>query len=648
MRIRSNIFLWGFLAVVLPMLVLALAATYYAQNAHINKVNREISTTLTALSAELERRVHEDRQIALGLSRAAPVQAFIPVLYNVKYQIEHDDVTQLTADVNRYFEGFGTILPGIFYLRVLDAQGNTMVKVSHKTRSKSVYDSIYGYSYVEQEVGSKKFVDRLAQLPANDVSVTVLPHNGAQSELLKDLRLLDYVVPLYSKDEWVGALTVTIIGEHIDQILTHAVRPYNGSLYLIENNPESRNRHGLVLFSDSEKLHLAQARREIINLRSLNMQTFLENIIHQPSGVYKLDSRSDSPASQLHYTELFPYQNSLVNWILTLKIQDAEITEPFNRIRMAIAAIASISLLISLVVTQFWSRQLTRPIYSLMNALRLFGSGDKQQRADISPRIDELKDLADEFNNMAEILSEAEQAREKAEQMMLQTAKLASIGQMAAGIGHEINNPLNNILSYSKLILRAIDSLPEDKRKLMANDLQSLREETLRASEIVKGIMNFARQVPPQYSEFEITPWLENTINFAWQQARENNITLKLYAENLGSIQGDRSQLQQALLNLLLNAIYASPSDATVIIEAKITLNKLVVQVIDQGSGIDKATMQHIFDPFFTTRTEGSGTGLGLSISLGIVEHHNGTLSLENNKGVGGVTATMTLPLQNA
>ena len=625
------------------MLVLGLAATFYAQHTHISKVNREVSASLTALSAEVERRMREDQNIALGLSLAAPVQAYIPLLYNVKYRMEHDNVEALTNDVNRYFEGLGTILPGIFFLRILDAEGNTLIKVNQQKRFKPVYESLYGYSHVEHEIGSDKLVKQLSQLPANDVHVMVLPHNAAQSELLKDLRMLDYVVPLYSKDEWVGALTLTILGEHVDQILANAVRTYDGKLYLVENNPENRTRHGMVLFSDREHLRFSQARLEIKNMQSLGMKSFMENIINQPSGVFKMEEQN----SQLHYTELFPYQNTLISWLLVSKISDEVITEPFNRIRTAIAAIATIILMISLIVTQFWTRQLTRPVRNLISTFKAFATGDKTLRASEAARIDELKELEVAFNGMAETLSQAEQARNKAEQMMLQTAKLASIGQMAAGIGHEINNPLNNILSYSKLLMRAIETLPDDKRRILASDLKSLREETLRASDIVKGIMNFARQVPPQYTNFEIQPWLENTISLAKQHAQEKNITLKLYSMETDSLQGDRSQLQQALLNLIINAIHASNNETTVIIDVRELEGKLIIKVIDQGQGIDEQTMQHIFDPFFTTKEQGSGTGLGLSISLGIVEHHNGTLSLKNNEE-GGVTATMAIPLNIA
>lgn len=240
---------------------------------------------------------------------------------------------------------------------------------------------------------------------------------------------------------------------------------------------------------------------------------------------------------------------------------------------------------------------------------------------------------------MADTVKKSEQGRERAENMMLQSAKLASIGQMAAGIGHELNNPLNNILSYAKLLERNASDTVAVQR-----DIRSMREEALRASEIVKGILNFARQVPPQYSQFNVNEWLDSTITLVQQTARGRAIKLEVKSAYEGMLEGDRGQLQQVMVNLLLNAIQASERDSTVTIETVVQYELLHVRIKDQGTGIEEAVLDKIYDPFFTTKAEGDGTGLGLSISLGIIEHHHGTLDIRNNQGQ-GVTATITLPL---
>jgi two-component system NtrC family sensor kinase len=351
----------------------------------------------------------------------------------------------------------------------------------------------------------------------------------------------------------------------------------------------------------------------------------------------------------MHYfVELFPYQNKLASWILTSRIESKVISSPFNQIRMWIWAIAGAALIISLLLTDIGSRMIARPICRLSTNLKAYADGDHKQRVKTKEAIDEIASLAEAFNYMADTLDDAQQERDRAQHMVLQSSKLASIGEMAAGIGHEINNPLNNILSYTKLISRSIakNSADLETRELtrLQNDLDSLRDEALRASDIVRGILNFARQVPPEYSTFAIQPWLENTLALVQQTAKSKHVKLTLNYTGYDELQGDRNQLQQALINLLLNAIHASPHDDEVIISAIIDEDRLIINVTDHGPGISQADMDRIYDPFFTTKTEGEGSGLGLSISLGIIEHHHGTLVITNNDDK-GATASMILPM---
>jgi two-component system NtrC family sensor kinase len=274
--------------------------------------------------------------------------------------------------------------------------------------------------------------------------------------------------------------------------------------------------------------------------------------------------------------------------------------------------------------------------------MRAYASGERDQRVQ-SKGADEIRMLGESFNDMADTLNTADAEREHAQHILMQHAKLASIGQLAAGIGHEINNPLNNILTLSKFIERAA---PEGNDRIH-KDIQSLREETLRASEIVKGVLNFARQVPPAFTQFDVETWVNDTLALVRQEAFRKHISLQTHIDYTGMLHGDRSQLQQVLINLLINAIQASVEDSTVTIQVRKENESLYLAVSDSGIGIDERDMDRIFDPFFTSKDVGEGNGLGLSVSLGIVEQHDGELWLENNE-TGGVTAIVTLPLVHA
>jgi two-component system NtrC family sensor kinase len=144
---------------------------------------------------------------------------------------------------------------------------------------------------------------------------------------------------------------------------------------------------------------------------------------------------------------------------------------------------------------------------------------------------------------------------------------------------------------------------------------------------------------------FEVQPWLENTLALVNQAARSKQLQLQVDCGYAGELEGDRNQLQQALINLLLNAIQASPTDGLITLSCIKQNEQLIFRITDQGPGISGQDRDHIFDPFFTTKGEGEGSGLGLSISLGIIEYHQGSLEIANNPDA-GVTVTVMLPLR--
>jgi two-component system NtrC family sensor kinase len=643
-RIRTNIFIWLFVAIVVPLTVLTLGATYYSEYTYQREVNREVSTSLNNIATTIKRELAANRNLTLGISQAPAVQAFLPVLHDISRSELPPSSSKLRRQVSHYFEGFQTILPGRFILRILDAQGNTVVKVNHSRISPAIYESLSGLRYVEEELNDPNFVNTLSQLPADEVSTLTLPHNQRQADPAQNFLVQDALVPLYFDTEYVGALVFTTAGEEFDRLLDHATRLYSGQLLIAELNTDNPAQHGMRLYDEMEDLRFSRLQADPKILQAPYAAAFLEYAADKQEGIF------DTPdGQQIYYTELFPYPNQFTVWLVASRIHTDQISAPFTRIRMGIWLFATAALFISLLLTDLGARRIARPLCQLASHIKAFADGDRQQHVTTRQPTDEVRALTSAFNYLTDTLQTAETERDRAQHMVLQSNKLASIGQMAAGIGHEINNPLNNILSYTKLLSRNLEQhegkLDSASHQQLLADLQSLREETLRASEIVKGILNFARQVPPQYSRFTVQPWLENTLSLVRQAAKTRQVQLEVHNSYEGELEGDRGQLQQALVNLLLNAIQASPSDSTVRLNAHSEDEQLIITVTDEGTGISEDTLDNIFDPFFTTKPEGEGSGLGLSISLGIVERHQGQLEIANNPH-GGVTATITLPLQ--
>ena len=645
MRIRSHIFISVFLATVVPLVALALVASYYSEYSYQREIKREIISSLNGVTVDISHELQNSQNLVLGISRATPVKSFLPILNSISKEENHPGIRLLRRKINRYLEGFQTIIPGEFTIRVLDYRGNTLVKVSQSKTSQAQLESLQGINYVEQQVANSKDLQALENLPTDEVSFFTYPHNELKDENNFANPLLDFAVPLYAQNKWLGTLVVTLSGEQIDRIINNATRLYKGKIFIAENNPENTNRHGLLIYDEKLKLYIAQSRSSFITLaKQLSNQVFGESI-QSEEGLIKQDD------THLYYSEFYPYPNRLIGWVITTQIDEKTISAPFANNRIAIWLFAATALLVTLIMTGFAVRKISMPICNLASQLKSFADGKYEQRANTKQSMAEIEVLSSSFNYMADTLVKTQSERDKAQDMVLQDNKLASIGQMAAGIGHEINNPLNNILSFSTLISRTISKNAADIEtntlSKLQQDIDALRSETLRASEIIKGILNFARQMPPQLETFSIKHWLEKSISLVQQTAKSKHIQINLNYTGDDILEGDQAQLQQVIINLLLNSIQASNDNAAINIEVECDKERLKVLIQDQGCGINEELLSNIYDPFFSTKEEGDGTGLGLSISLGIIESHQGSLEIVNNaEDMKGTTATLVLPLK--
>ena len=639
MNIRTNIFIWIFLATILPLTALALSATYYVEKTYRHDVITDIHANLENLASEIRRQHQTEQQLLLGLASSPAVTEILPVLFERRRGIAHSEINIRRSRINRFFQGFQTILTGAFFIRVLDYQGNTLVKVTTDRRSPAIYEGIEGIPLVEPELNDADFVKFLDELPKEQVAVTILPHQHRQSEQLSNVHKLDYIIPLYFRKRLVGAITLSLLNRKIDQIVEHAPRLYRSVLNVTELNPDETERNGLVIFDDMTGLRLSQPRPEKAIPTNKTAIQLLDVFENSQQGQIKLDEKNKT----LFFNVVHPFNNQLISWVISSTINNEYINAPFARLRDLIWALAGLALLITLTLASFGVRQISIPLLALTKSMKSFADGKHSTRAKGASGVDEVNALEKSFNDMADTIQEVQAERDRAQRMMIQSAKLASLGEMAAGIGHELNNPLNNILSYTKLIRREIPT--ESTQSL--RDIDSIREEAQRATEIVKGILNFARQVPPRYELFDILEWLESTLKLVTQAAREKHISLRTIfkCEPGEMLEGDRSQLQQVLVNLMLNAIHSSENNAQIVVSIRTEDGHLQISVRDEGSGIDESILDKVFDPFFSTKAEGEGSGLGLSISLGIVEHHHGKMEINNNPDH-GVTAIVTLPLR--
>jgi len=233
----------------------------------------------------------------------------------------------------------------------------------------------------------------------------------------------------------------------------------------------------------------------------------------------------------------------------------------------------------------------------------------------------------------------AEAALQRSEQLRAASEKLAAIGRLAAGIAHEINNPLTGVLTFSHL-LREKENLDDQDRQ----DLDLIIHETTRASGIVRDLLDFARERPSEKRTVQLNEIVRRTVRLLGNQKAFQKITIvENLDDGLPGVEADENQIQQVLVNLLLNACAAMSDGGTLMLSSTLHDGHVCVAVADTGTGIRREHLHRIFEPFFSTKSVGQGTGLGLSVSYGIVQQHGGRLEVESQEGMGS-TFTVVLP----
>jgi len=261
--------------------------------------------------------------------------------------------------------------------------------------------------------------------------------------------------------------------------------------------------------------------------------------------------------------------------------------------------------------------------------------------------ISELKRSRDAIEEWTETLEHRVQERtqelQKVQDQLLRAGKMAAIGELAAGVAHEINNPLTGILTFSSLMLKKVDETHPWKK-----DLQNIVEQTTRCRNIVKGLLDFARQRKPDKKEWDISALIERTLTLVEKQARFQNIKImKQFETALPPLFIDADQVQQVFMNIILNAADAmAAKGGTLTIQTDLRDGMAEVSFTDTGCGIPKEHLPKLFDPFFTTKETGKGTGLGLAISYGIIQGHNGDIEVESDLGKGS-TFRIKLPIES-
>lgn len=379
----------------------------------------------------------------------------------------------------------------------------------------------------------------------------------------------------------------------------------------------------------------------------------------------------NAPSCQGANCHASPAQQSVLGVVdIVYPLDDIDATVRSSALRIGVLAFA-FALLAAVCMSLFVHRLVYVPLRDLETGAKRLASGNLGEPIPVRST-DEFGQVATSFNTMMTALGESqEQLREAArtlerkveertEQLRaaqaesVQHEKLASVGLLAAGIAHELNNPLTGVLTFSHLIR---DKMPPGSQD--AEDMDLVIRETKRCASIIRRLLDFARQKAPERKLCDVNAVVADVARFIERSARLQDTDIKIDLDPaLPKLYVDDNQLKQVVMNILVNAQQASDAGGKIVIRSCIASEPVApepgvppttmveISISDTGCGIAEKDLQRIFDPFFTSKEVGKGTGLGLSVSMGIVKAHGGAIRVESTIGKGS-TFHIYLPIES-
>jgi len=328
--------------------------------------------------------------------------------------------------------------------------------------------------------------------------------------------------------------------------------------------------------------------------------------------------------------------------ILYVGILEQKYADIKSRTVVVFLAITLMGACTSMVLAYLFSRKMSGSVRKLVSASKEVANGNLDAKVEIRSN-DELRELADSFNLMASALKKRdEQLKEFARKKIMESERLAIIGQLAADVAHEINNPLQGIVAYSHLLLEKVAGENSTRESI-----SKIATQANRCTDIIRGLLDFSRQRKPQKRPSDVNLIMQECVSLVENQAVFHNIQIERdFEENLPRVILDPSQMQQVFMNMLINAAEAMEGNGRLKLATRFDAKEKYIEAefTDTGHGITEENLERIFDPFFTTKEVGHGTGLGLAISYGIIKEHNGTISVQSEIGK-GTTFFLRLPV---
>jgi signal transduction histidine kinase len=355
-------------------------------------------------------------------------------------------------------------------------------------------------------------------------------------------------------------------------------------------------------------------------------------------------------------------------WRLIVEQPARDAYRPVEEMKTRAAFVLAIALAATLACGVLWVRSVNGPLRRVVDGMRRIRDGNFSHRLEISTR-DEIGELAESFNVMGRMLERGKReieawnrelqdrvdaktrALEEAQAQLIQSAKLSSVGQLGAGVAHELNNPLAGIVGQAALLNRRLKKadLDEEERAKLLGYVEHVQAESSRCREIIHGLLSYAQAAGGGgTADMDLNASLEKLLVLVDNNARSQGIELVAQLDpSLPSIRNNEQQVQQVVMHVVTNALQAMAETGTLTVRTRAVAEGVAIDVSDTGRGIAAEHLDRVFEPFFTTKDVWESTGLGLAVCYSIVEAHGGRIEVESELGRGS-TFTVVLPLRSA
>ncbi|MBI5538512.1 MAG: HAMP domain-containing protein [Bacteroidia bacterium] len=363
-------------------------------------------------------------------------------------------------------------------------------------------------------------------------------------------------------------------------------------------------------------------------------------------------------------------QNEKVLGSLVIKIPLEDLDNTLEKSSKDFYLLATLTTILLLIFLIFFTRKrIKKPLNALIKASDAVSKGDRNTRLEINPsQLDDMRMVSVAFNDMLDSLQEANnelqnwsqqleyKVRMKSEELgqaqneLINVEKIASLGKLSLSVAHEINNPLSGILIYTKLVQKQLlnQEFESGKKESVLKHLKMIETETKRCGDIVKGLLDFSRKDQDFFEDKSLHQLLQDTYDLMSHSMKIAKIGFFIdFSATTDTVYCSPNQIKQACIAVLVNASEAVSENGEIVIRTRNSDKDIItVDFIDNGSGISAEDIPHIFDPFFSSKHNARGTGLGLAIVHGIVQSHEGKISVKSELGK-GTTISITFPLKN-